>query len=90
MEGNPIYSFTETEFDHMKLRYTDAAGNWQEQTIIPAFKISSLTGIDDVESAQEARVIAIYNLQGCQVASMDAPGIYIVKTTAGAKKVLVK
>lgn len=46
------------------------------------------TAIDD--DATETRLMGIYNLSGMKVESMSAPGIYIVRTNKGTKKVLVK
>jgi len=77
----------------LKVKLTDAAGNWQEQVISPAFclKDHGTTGIDEVATPEgEAQVAAIYTVDGKRIATMQS-GINIVRYTDGtARKVMVK
>ncbi len=75
----------------LKIRVEDAAGNWQEQVISPAFRIDDLaySSVASVGSSN-AHEVARYNLAGQRV-DADATGIVIVKMSDGtARKVLVK
>lgn len=73
----------------LKVKVTDAAGNWQEQVISPAFRIDDLaySSIANVEPNSNNSDNAIYNLAGQRMrGDLDAlpRGIYIV----GGKKVV--
>ena len=74
----------------LKIRLTDAAGNWQEQVLSPAFRIddhaySSVATLRD----NNAHEVARYNLAGQRV-DTDATGIFIIRMSDGtARKVLV-
>ncbi len=74
----------------LKIRLTDAAGNWQEQVLSPAFRIddhaySSVATLRD----NNAHEVARYNLAGQRV-DTDATGIVIIRMSDGtARKVLV-
>ena len=73
----------------MKIRLEDAAGNWQEQVISPAFRIDNLaySGIATPHSSN-ANEVARYNLAGQRVDS-NATGVVIVKMSDGtARKVI--
>ena len=75
----------------LKIRLTDAAGNWQEQVISPAFRIDDLaySSVATVGS-DNAREVARYNLAGQRVDS-NATGIVIIKMSDGtARKVIVR
>lgn len=72
----------------MQITVTDESGNYQRQTITPAFKIQVLSGIDDVEAEPASGKRAIYNLQGMVVNDMASPGIYIVKEGNKVMKVI--
>lgn len=75
----------------LKIRLTDAAGNWQEQVISPAFRIdelaySSVTNIGSNSACEIAR----YNLAGQRI-DADATGVAIIRMSDGtARKVVVK
>ncbi|MBQ9219336.1 MAG: hypothetical protein IJ160_14340 [Muribaculaceae bacterium] len=74
----------------LKVKVTDAAGNWQEQVISPAFRIDELaySGIA-TPLGDNAREVARYNLAGQRVDS-DAKGVVIVRMSDGtARKILV-
>ena len=74
----------------LKIKLTDAAGNWQEQVISPAFRIDNLaySNVATVGS-DNAREVARYNLAGQRVDG-DAKGVVIVKMSDGtARKILV-
>ena len=74
----------------LKIRLTDAAGNWQEQVLSPAFRIddhaySSVATMRD----NNAHEVARYNLAGQRV-DANATGVVIVKMSDGtAHKELV-
>ncbi len=75
----------------LKIRLTDAAGNWQEQVISPAFRIDdhAYSSVASVGSSN-AHEVARYNLAGQRVDS-TATGVVIIKMSDGtAHKVLVK
>ncbi len=86
----------------MRVTLTDESGNYQKQTISPAFKISSLSGIGNVADSNSAvridgrNIIApagsdIYTIQGLLSDGIDVePGIYIVRTGSGVSKVIVR
>ena len=69
---------------------TDAAGNWQEQVISPAFRIDNLAYSNVATVGKDnAREVARYNLAGQRVDG-DAKGVVIVKMSDGtARKILV-
>jgi len=75
----------------LKIRLTDAAGNWQEQVISPSFHVNAAsTSITEVETATDATVIGYYDLQGRQL-SAPVKGINIVlKSDGTASKMIVK
>ena len=76
----------------LKIRLEDAAGNWQEQVISPAFRIDELaySGIAAPRGSAAAHEVARYNLAGQRV-DANATGIVIVKMSDGtARKVMVK
>ena len=75
----------------LKVKVTDAAGNWQEQVISPAFRIDELpySGITEPRANGNAREVARYNLAGQRVDN-NATGVVIVKMSDGtARKILV-
>lgn len=74
----------------LKIRLTDAAGNWQEQVLSPAFRIDDLaySSVATVGSSN-AHEVARYNLAGQRV-DTNTPGVAIVKMSDGtARKVIV-
>jgi hypothetical protein len=74
----------------LKIRVEDAAGNWQEQVISPAFRIDdhAYSGVANV-GKDNAHEVARYTLDGRRI-STPQPGINIVRYSDGtARKVLV-
>lgn len=74
----------------LKIKMTDAAGNWQEQVISPAFRIDELaySGIATPRGSDNAHEMARYNLAGQRVGS-DVKGVVIVRMSDGtARKVI--
>lgn len=74
----------------IKIRLTDASGNWNEQVISPAFRIAdtemSITGVND-DKAQE---VARYGIDGTRII-IPQPGINIIIMSDGTvHKQLVK
>lgn len=69
----------------LKVTLTDEAGNSQEQTISPAFKIENLNDIGIVSSGERKADGRVYDLQG-RVVSKPIHGVYIMN----GKKVVVK
>jgi hypothetical protein len=53
------------------------------------FYQKNTTGIDNVNS-EESQSKSIYDISGRQVKSMKTPGMYVIKSAQGTKKVLVK
>lgn len=57
-----------------------------------AYMAGKGAGINGVEAAAEGEVLGVYNLSGIRVAdsveALNAKGLYIVRTTNGAKKVI--
>ncbi len=73
----------------LKIRLTDAAGNWQEQVISPAFRINDLaySNVATIGS-DNAHEVARYSLDGKRV-DMNHRGVTIVKMSDGtARKVI--
>ena len=73
----------------LKIRLTDAAGNWQEQVLSPAFRINdhAYSSVATIGS-DNAREVARYNLAGQRV-DANATGVVIIKMSDGtARKVL--
>ena len=73
----------------LKIRLEDAAGNWQEQVISPAFRIDdqAYSSVATVGS-NNAHEVARYNLAGQRV-DASTPGVAIVKMSDGtARKVI--
>ncbi|MBQ8128421.1 MAG: hypothetical protein IJ176_08500 [Prevotella sp.] len=74
----------------LKIRLTDAVGNWQEQIISPAFRIDELvaTGIEDVrcESADSGK--HFYSIDGKQL-SHPQPGLNVVKASDGSVRKII-
>lgn len=74
----------------LKIRLTDAAGNWQEQVLSPAFRIddhaySSVVTI----GSDNAREVARYNLAGQRV-DASATGVVIIKMSDGTARKVMK
>jgi hypothetical protein len=75
----------------LKFRLEDAAGNWQEQVISPAFRIDDLayTSVASIGS-DNAHEVARYSIDGKRV-DANHRGVTIVKMSDGtARKILVK
>ncbi len=74
----------------LKIRLVDAAGNWQEQVLSPAFRIDNLaySSVANVGS-DNAREVARYNLAGQRVDS-NHRGVTIVKMSDGTAKKIVQ
>ena len=75
----------------LKFRLTDAAGNWQEQIISPAFRIDDLayTSVANI-GCDNAHEVARYSIDGKRV-DANHHGVTIVKMSDGtARKILVK
>ena len=76
----------------VRFKLQDEAGNWQEQVVSPAFRIDDLvyTAVEEVEAATNAREVARYSVDGCQLTAPQ-PGLNIIKMSDGtSKKVWVK
>ena len=67
----------------LKIRLTDEAGNWQEQTISPAFHVDELVSTGISETARcEREAVARYGLDGKTITSQRR-GLSIVKYNDG-------
>ena len=74
----------------LKIRLTDAAGNWQEQVLSPAFRIDdhAYSSVASVGSSN-AHEVARYNLAGQRV-DANTTGVVIIKMSDGtARKVIL-
>jgi len=74
----------------LKIRLTDAAGNWQEQVLSPAFRIDDLaySSVASVGSSN-AHEVARYSIDGKRV-DANHRGVTIIKMSDGtAKKVIL-
>lgn len=74
----------------LKIRVEDAAGNWQEQIISPAFRIDDLaySSVATIGS-DNAREVARYNLAGQRV-DANATGVVIIKMSDGTARKVMK
>lgn len=75
----------------LKFRLVDEAGNWQEQTLNPAFRIDALvqSAVNEVKTNGNAHEVARYSIDGKRVDASHS-GIAIVKMSDGtARKILV-
>ena len=84
-----VKSASDNKWFDLKFRLVDAAGNWQEQVISPAFRIDDLayTSVANIGS-DIAHEMARYTLDGRR-ADANTKGVVIVKMSDGtAKKVL--
>lgn len=82
---------SENKWYDLKFRLVDESGNWQEQTLSPAFKIESLTpdAVTEVYNSDTTEV-ARYSVDGRLITTPE-PGINIVVMSDGtAHKVSVK
>ena len=74
----------------LKIRLTDAAGNWQEQVLSPAFRIDDLAYSSVANVGKDnAHEVARYSIDGKRV-DANHRGVTIVKMSDGtARKILV-
>lgn len=74
----------------LRFRLEDAAGNWQEQVVSPAFRIDDLaySSVATI-SSDNAREVARYNLAGQRV-DADATGVVIIKMSDGTARKVIK
>ena len=75
----------------LRVKLTDASGNWQEQIISPAFRIDDLayTSVANI-GCDNAHEVARYSIDGKRV-DANHRGVTIVKMSDGtARKILVK
>lgn len=82
---------TEKGWYDLKVKLTDASGNYQEQIISPAFYINNSveTAIDEVNEADNT-VESVYTADGIQIGEMQK-GMNIVRYANGeVKKIIVK
>lgn len=97
-----IEKMSDTGWFNLRFTLTDEAGNTQVQTLAPAFKIESLTGVETVKASEMAfrvegkNIIAdghadIYSVNGSRVDGLNLPaGVYIVKMAGKATKVVIR
>ncbi len=75
----------------LRLTVTDAVGNYQQQTISPAFRIKSLAGIETIDADSNAAATIYYDLQGRRINHGHMqPGVYIEVKGASARKVAIQ
>lgn len=73
----------------LRLSMSDEAGNTHTQTLYPAFRIKSLSGIESVTSDEDGHAPVYYNLQGIQTDSPSS-GIYIRIRNGKATKEVIR
>lgn len=85
----------------LRVTLTDASGNSQMQTISPAFRVESLSSVEDAVADKDAcirvengRIIApsgaeIHDICGRPASAAPAPGIYIVRHAGKSVKVIL-
>lgn len=74
----------------VKIKITDAAGNFQEQIISPAFYIEDVSAIESITSDSDATIVGYYDILGRKL-NEPADGINIVRMSDGtAKKVVIE
>lgn len=86
----------------IRISLKDAAGNYQRQTLSPAFKIESLAGVDTVTNNTGLIKVDGRNIivpEGAKVFTVQGilsdgrnvqPGIYLVKTASATSKIIVR
>lgn len=87
----------------LRISLADEAGNTQTQIVSPAFRIESQTGLENLGSEIPAGIriegrdiicpddMKVYNAAGTECGKTSlAPGVYIVRGTASATKVIVR
>ena len=86
----PLQAVADQGWFDLKIKLTDQSGNWQEQTVSPAFRIGNApSGITGVKTGT-ATEVARYTVDGRSINTPQA-GVNIVKMSDGSvKKVWVK
>ncbi|MBD5355832.1 MAG: hypothetical protein HDR88_02350 [Bacteroides sp.] len=88
----------------LRISLTDENGNYQTQVISPAFKIDSLSGVENVSDMRESlqivdgrivsnsgNAVSVYNIDGREVRNDNlAPGIYVARIGAMSQKIIVR
>lgn len=76
----------------LRITLSDDSGNVQTQTLSPAFRVESLSGID--EGLNDRNVngddTLLYDLQGRKAGSCPMPGIYVRRISGRAEKIIIK
>ncbi|MDE5796823.1 MAG: hypothetical protein K2H75_06905, partial [Muribaculaceae bacterium] len=79
---------TDTRYD-VRITLTDAAGNYQQQTLTPVFTITGTSGVTSISTVTSEATY--YNLQGVKVKQPTENGIYIEQLNDGSsRKVMIK
>lgn len=71
----------------VRITLKDETGNFQVQTISPAFKVLSASGVKDINETFDNTTPVYYNMQGVRVSSPEK-GIYIEKIGNNTRKVI--
>ena len=75
----------------LRIKVTDTSGNYQLQTISPAFKITEVSSVDGLQAdMKSARVAAVYSLQGVRLDSPAAGQPCIVVMSDGSVRKLMR
>ncbi len=82
----------------LRFTLTDAAGNYQTQTISPAFHLDTLSGVDSPYMQDVATGWEVWTVDGKLVKKTDSVeateglpgGVYIIKNPKEAKKIIVR
>ena len=89
----PLASVTGEAYEgwfDLKIRLTDAAGNWQEQVLSPAFRIDDLaySSVANIGS-DNAHEVARYSIDGKRVDASHR-GVTIIKMSDGTARKIIK
>lgn len=74
--------------DSENSRYNISMSDMPSEVIVNATKASDLSGVNDVEVAEDGEA-ELYNLQGIRVVGEPAPGIYLRRNGSKVEKVMI-
>ncbi len=82
----------------LRFTLTDAEGNYQTQTISPAFHLDTLSGVDGPYMQEASAGWEVWTVDGKLVKKTDSieateglpGGVYIIKNPKEAKKIIVR
>ena len=69
------------------IKYSQMAGSLKNPV---KFSAPSTTGIENIMTGVDGNVSGVYDLNGRKIENVTKPGVYVIKTDNGTKKVVVK